>query len=94
MSEVITKWERWVYAQGLDDKGKPESFTVTPDMYKVLEPGILTAMNITSVLRLDSIDGEPLTYAKYFDRKDRGEEMILYFHGIAFDLMDIIMSNR
>lgn len=77
---VQSRWEAWVYRWGNDIDGKIVPFVVNPEEYEMLDPAIKTALHITqSVLRLDSPNGEPLTFMEYEKRRENNASMTIYF---------------
>jgi hypothetical protein len=80
MNPLWERWQRWIMSFGCTDQGRATSLELSHDALIQLEPVITYAlMNTTDQLRIDSVNGEPLTMAELRMRVEAGQGILLWY---------------
>lgn len=77
------RWQRWIMSFGCPT-GQAEALELSHEEIVQLEPVITYAlMNTIASLRMDSLEGEPLTMMElrnYADAGEGGDSLVLWYH--------------
>lgn len=80
MNPLWERWQRWIMSFGCTDQGRALSLDLSPEEVVRLEPLITYAlMNTMDQLRVNSVNGEPLTMMKLRERVKEGRGLLLWY---------------
>jgi len=83
MNPLWERWQRWIMSFGCTDQGRAVALELSHDEIVRLEPLLTYAlMNTIDQLRIDSINGEPLTMMElrnYVEAGEGGDSLTLWY---------------